>query len=129
LINTDGAAQQHSRMTSIKVAGAGLPQHGRVQGTTNTAAAAGRVILGAVVRTRPAHLAAVCERLNACPGTEVALNPGDGRLVVLLEDGDGASAERTLGEVSRWSEVLSATLVYEHTEPELQASKEPAHAS
>jgi hypothetical protein len=43
-------------------------------------------ILGAVVRTRPEHLDAVVPRVAALPGVDLALNPGDGRLVLVIED-------------------------------------------
>jgi nitrate reductase NapAB chaperone NapD len=117
-------------------------------------------ILGAIVRTHPASLEVVTSRLQGLAGVEVAMNPGDGRLVVLLEDGDGdfergpahdaerdpdrepdpgrdadrhpnyLSAERTLAQISQWSEVLSTSLVYEHSEPDPDSSlKEHPHAS
>lgn len=49
-------------------------------------------ILGAVVRIRPEHLEAVVPRLSTLPGADLALNPGDGRLVMVFEDAevDGA---------------------------------------
>ncbi|TXC65110.1 hypothetical protein FSC37_00030 [Piscinibacter aquaticus] len=45
-------------------------------------------ILGAVVRVRPQHLEVVVPRMSALPGLDLALNPGDGRLVLVLEDAE-----------------------------------------
>jgi nitrate reductase NapAB chaperone NapD len=80
-------------------------------------------ILGAVVRTRPEHVAAVASRLAALPGVDLALNPGDGRMVVVIEDaaaddGQRVPAATTLAEVALWPEVLSASLVYEYSGPD-----------
>ncbi len=79
-------------------------------------------ILGAVVRVRPEHLAAVVPRLSVLPGTDLALNPGDGRLVLVLEDAeaDGVlhSAAATLASIAMWAEVLNTSLVYEYSGPD-----------
>ena len=45
-------------------------------------------ILGAVVRVRPQHLDVVVPRTSALPGVDLAINPGDGRLVLVLEDAE-----------------------------------------
>lgn len=79
-------------------------------------------ILGAVVRVRPEHLAAVVPRVQALPGVDLALNPGDGRLVLVLEDteqgGTVHAAAATLADLSSWPEVLNTSLVYEYSGPD-----------
>ena len=64
-------------------------------------------ILGAVVRTLPQHLTIVLDRLTSLPGVNVALNPGDGRLVLVMEDveqADGVhSAAATLTDIAMWA--------------------------
>lgn len=79
-------------------------------------------ILGAVVRVRPRHLPAVAPRIAGLPCTDLALNPGDGRLVLVLEDGivDGTphSAAATLAAIALWPEVLNTSLVYEYSGPD-----------
>lgn len=82
-------------------------------------------ILGAVIRT-PAHCVNdVVERLQGCAGVELALNPGDGRLVVVIEDTEVAQGQRgaaaQLAAISGWPEVLSASLVYEYSGPDAPA--------
>jgi len=77
-------------------------------------------ILGAVVRTRMNDLDAVVNRMGSLAGVDVALNPGDGRLVAVLEDActaDGlpVSAAGQLAQIALWPEVLSTSLVYEYS--------------
>jgi len=78
--------------------------------------------LGAIVRVRPEHLADVAPRLAAQPGVDLALDPGDGRLVIVIEDaqvGDTVhAAAATLATVATWPEVLSTSLVYEYSGPD-----------
>jgi nitrate reductase NapAB chaperone NapD len=83
-------------------------------------------ILGAVVRTDPARVDALAARLARLPGVDVAANPGDGRLVVVLEDtaediaaaGTGDSAAARFGRIVTWPEVLWASLAYEYSGPD-----------
>lgn len=87
-------------------------------------------ILGAVVRVRPENLADVAPRLDALPGVDLALNPGDGRMVVVIEDVQvGTSvhaAAATLAALALWPEVLSTSLVYEYSGPDAPAPEGPA---
>jgi len=65
------------------------PQHLSEQSALESAAepqGMSMSILGALVRTLPARVAPVSQRLATLPGVDLALNPGDGRLVVVLED-------------------------------------------
>lgn len=83
-------------------------------------------ILGAVVRVRPEHLSEVAPRLGALPGVDLALNPGDGRLVAVIEDAAGPdgqtlSAAGTLAAIAQWPEVLNTSLVYEYSGPDSPA--------
>lgn len=79
-------------------------------------------ILGAVVRTHPQHLTTVLDRLTSLPGVDISLNPGDGRLVLVMEDveqADGVhSAAATLTDIAMWPNVLSTSLVYEYSGPD-----------
>lgn len=82
-------------------------------------------ILGAVVRVRPEHLASAASRLALLPGVDIALNPGDGRLVLVMEDVADqhdatvvSSAAATLTAIATWPDVLSTSLVYEYSGPD-----------
>lgn len=74
-------------------------------------------ILGAIVRTHPETTSAVRARLAARSGVDIAADPGDGRLILVIEDAE-ASAAATLGEISTWGEVLNTSLVYEYSGPD-----------
>lgn len=82
-------------------------------------------ILGTVVRTRTTDVAAVAARISALPGTDLALNPGDGRLVVVMEDaehgGQPVAAAATMAAIALWPEVLNVSLVYEYSGPDAPA--------
>lgn len=82
-------------------------------------------ILGAIIRTQAGDAAGVAQRLGACAGVEVALNPGDGRLVVVLEDTESAEGTTTaasqLAAIALWPDVLGASLVYEYSGPDAPA--------
>lgn len=83
-------------------------------------------ILGVAVRTRAADAPDVARRIAALPGADVALDPGDGRLVLVIEDAevDGTlvGAASTLAAIALWPQVLQAHLVYEYSGPESPAA-------
>lgn len=74
-------------------------------------------ILGVIVRARPEDRAAVSARLAALPGVDVAVDPGDGRFVLVMECTVGQPAAATLAAIAQWPQVLNTSLVYEFTEP------------
>ena len=76
-------------------------------------------ILGVIVRSRAADAAALRERLAALPGVDVALDPGDGRLILVMEDAAGGTAAARLGEIALWPTVINTSLVYEYSGPDL----------
>ena len=73
-------------------------------------------ILGVIVRARAAQREAVAERIRAMPGADLAIDSGDGRMVVVIEDAAARSAAETLADIALWSNVLNTSLVYEHSE-------------
>ena len=89
-------------------------------------------ILGVVVRVRPRDLVAVVPRASTLPGVDLSLNPGDGRLVLVIEDAEidaiAYSAAATLATIAKWPEVLSTSLVYEYSGLD-SPSAEPANVS
>ena len=91
-------------------------------------------VLGAVVRTKPSSVVALSQRLSTLRGVDLALNPGDGRMVVVIEDVPGpvgpdepASAAEALTHIARWPEVLSTSLVYEYSGPDAPAPAASEH--
>lgn len=79
-------------------------------------------ILGAIVRTHPDATAPVRERLAQRPGVDIAVDPGDGRLILVIEDSAESSAAAVLGEISTWADVINTSLVYEYSGPDAPAA-------
>lgn len=75
-------------------------------------------ILGVIVRTRPGATEEVREKLRARPGVDIAADPGDGRLILVVEDSETHTAPATLGELATWPQVINTSLVYEYSGPD-----------
>ncbi len=76
-------------------------------------------ILGCVLRIKVDKLPHVMALLTSTEGVDVAMNPGDGRLVLVLEDTQTTGAAQTFAAISLFPEVLSASLVYEYSGPDV----------
>ena len=85
-------------------------------------------ILGVIVRTRPGDLAAVRQELSTRPGVDIAADPDDGRLVIVIEDTATTVAAALLGEIATWKTVLNTSLVYEYSGPDAPAPDAPMQA-
>lgn len=72
-------------------------------------------ILGVVARCQPSDLSPVMARLAGLDGVTLTQNPGDGRLVLVIEDHPPFTAAARLGELSQWPEMLATSLVYEYS--------------
>ncbi|MFA5241189.1 MAG: chaperone NapD [Sulfuricella sp.] len=75
-------------------------------------------ISGVLVHARPGCAAQVHERLSAIPGVEVHNSDVEGKLIVTLEKEDEQTTVDTFGLLNELPDVLSATMVYHHFEPE-----------
>ncbi len=76
-------------------------------------------MLGVIVRARPTGVVALGERLRRLPGVNVAHDPGDGRLILVVEDAPGQPAASRLAEIASWSAVVNVSLVYEYSGADL----------
>jgi len=79
-------------------------------------------ILGAILRSHPEQTADLRERLAARTGVDVALDPGDGRLILVIEDSADAAAAAVLAEIASWPAVINTSLVYEYSGPDAPAA-------
>lgn len=79
-------------------------------------------ILGCVLKVKADKLGGVLTSLKRAVGTDVALNPNDGRLVLILEDTESTTAAQTFAAISLLPDVLSASLVYEYSGPDVTRS-------
>ena len=73
-------------------------------------------IAGVLVQTRPEHIPQVRTRLGDVAGLEVHTVSPDGRIVVTIEGNGRKSVADTLFSLNAMPDVLSACLVYEHSE-------------
>lgn len=73
-------------------------------------------IVSLVLKFLPLHAAAVRAGVEAVPGASVALDTGDGRMIVLLEDGPGYAVSDAILQVHRVAHVMSVTLSYEYSD-------------
>ena len=78
-------------------------------------------IASLVLRIHPAQRAAAESALTALPGVECHGMSDYGKLVVTVEDAEGAAMSDTLIALHRVPQVLAATLAYEHTDAMLSA--------
>ena len=78
-------------------------------------------IASAVVKARPTDQHGVIERIAALAGTDVVAID-HGRIIVVLEARQHADLGDTLNHIAGLDGVLSATLVFEHSEPEGEAA-------
>ncbi|MDO6386380.1 MULTISPECIES: chaperone NapD [Uliginosibacterium] len=77
-------------------------------------------IVSLLVRVRPEQAAEVAARLVGIAGVSLhGTTPDGGRLVVMLEDGEGYAVTDSILAVSVASGVLGTTLAYEYTDEEV----------
>lgn len=76
-------------------------------------------ILGVIVRAQARNVTALREQLALLAGVDIALDPGDGRLILVIEDAPGQTAAASLAQIAQWPGVLNTSLVYEHSDPDL----------
>ncbi len=72
-------------------------------------------IVSLVLRIKPETRAEAEAALTAFPGVECHGMSDDGKLVVTVEDAEGAAMSDTLIALHRVPQVLAATLAYEHS--------------
>ena len=74
-------------------------------------------VCGVLVMCRPEHLEGVHDALAEVAGVEIHLADSDGRFVVTVEDTEEAWASDIIEHLGTLPGVLSAPLVYHHSEP------------
>ncbi|HJW03040.1 MAG TPA: chaperone NapD [Azospira sp.] len=78
-------------------------------------------LVSLVLKFLPEHGPAVRQGVEQVPGASVEADPGDGRMIVVVEDGDGYSMADSIIEVHKVAHVMSVTLAYEYTDEGLEA--------
>lgn len=75
-------------------------------------------ISGIVVHARPGRASQAHDQLASIPGVEVHNSNVEGKLIITLEKEDEQTTVDTFGLLNELPDVLSATMVYHHFEPE-----------
>lgn len=76
-------------------------------------------IVSLVLKFMPEHAGTIKTAIEAIPGASVAADSGDGRLIVLLEDGPDYAVSDSILQVHYIPHVMSTTLSYEYSDEAL----------
>ncbi|MDR0633656.1 MAG: chaperone NapD [Azoarcus sp.] len=76
-------------------------------------------IVSLVLKFPPRHAGEVKKAVEAVPGASVAVDSGDGRMIVLLEDGPGYAVSDAILQVHQVAHLMSVTLSYEYSDETL----------
>lgn len=78
-------------------------------------------IVSLVLKFLPERAADVRAAIEAVPGASVHSDSGDGRMIVLVEDGEGYSTADSIIKVHHVPHVMSITLAYEYSDADTVA--------
>ena len=84
-------------------------------------------IAGVVVHAYPKSMQRVAAAIARLPGAEVCATSGDGKLVVTLEAASARAITANIDQIQRFDAVLSASLVYQHSESVEAMMEEVTH--
>ena len=73
-------------------------------------------IVSLVLKFLPVHAEAIKSAVEAVPGASVAADGGDGRMIVLLEDGSDYAVSDSILQVHHIPQVMSVMLSYEYSD-------------
>ncbi|MDR1934841.1 MAG: chaperone NapD [Candidatus Accumulibacter sp.] len=76
-------------------------------------------IVSLVLKFLPRHAAGIRAAVAAAPGASVAADSGDGRMIVLVEDGPGHAVSDSILQIHQVANVMSTTLSYEYSDEAL----------
>jgi len=76
-------------------------------------------IVSLVLKYFPARAAAVRAGVEAVAGASVAQDDGAGRMIVVIEDGEGYAVSDSIIQVHQVADIMSVTLAYEYSDEAL----------
>ena len=76
-------------------------------------------IVSLVLKFPPEHALTVANTVEQVKGASVAHDHGDGRMIVLVEDGEGYAVSDSIIDVHKVPHVMSVTLAYEYSDEAL----------
>jgi periplasmic nitrate reductase NapD len=77
-------------------------------------------ISSAIIYAMPGRADSIRAQVAALPGVQIHVETPDGRFIVTIEDGHGAAVADTVMQLHRLEGVLSAAMVYQYSDDELQ---------
>lgn len=78
-------------------------------------------IISLVLKFLPEHGAKIAAAVEQLPGASVEADSGDGRMIVLVEDGEDYSTADSIIKVHQVPDVMSITLAYEYSDENMEA--------
>ena len=81
-------------------------------------------IVSLLLKFLPQHAEAVASAVGAVHGASVAHDNGDGRMIVLVEDGPDYAVSDSILQVHTIPQVMSATLSYEYSDDALSQGEQ-----
>ena len=76
-------------------------------------------IVSLVLKYLPEQRLEVQQGVEAVPGASVAHDQEDGRMIVLIEDGEGYAVSDSIIQVHKVPHIMSVTLAYEYSDEAL----------
>lgn len=76
-------------------------------------------IVSLVLKYFPARAAQVKAGVATVPGATVAHDDGAGRMIVVVEDGEGYAVSDSIIQVHQVADIMSVTLAYEYSDEAL----------
>lgn len=76
-------------------------------------------IVSLLLKVPPERAREVAVAIDGVAGASLAHDQGDGRLIVLIEDGEGYAVSDSIIEVHKVPHVMSVTLAYEYSDDAL----------
>lgn len=76
-------------------------------------------IVSLVLKYFPARAAQVAAGVEAVPGASVAHDDGAGKMIVVIEDGEGYAVSDSIIRVHQVPAIMSVTLAYEYSDEAL----------
>ncbi|MDR2207520.1 MAG: chaperone NapD [Azoarcus sp.] len=73
-------------------------------------------IVSLVLKFMPRHADEIKSTVEAIPGASVAADGGDGRMIVLVEDGPDYAVSDSILQIHQIPQVMSTTLSYEYSD-------------
>jgi nitrate reductase NapD len=73
-------------------------------------------IVSLVLKFMPRHADEIKSSVEAIPGASVATDSGDGRMIVLVEDGSDYAVSDSILQIHQIPQVMSTTLSYEYSD-------------